>query len=162
MDMQTLVPWSRPTHPVSGNMPETRDPFMSLHREMNRLFDDVLRGFDGSNGLPGSWPSMEVKDEDDQVLVVAELPGLKEKDVELMIRDGALTLRGERKSETEDTDRRISERFYGRFERRIPLGHDIDEDNVTAEFKDGELIVTLPKMAGDNPGSRRIEISSHS
>jgi HSP20 family protein len=68
-----------------------------------------------------------------------------------------LTIRGEKKTETEDKDRRFSERFYGRFERRIPVD-DIDEDKVTASFKNGVLTVTLPKTATASNKVTRIAI----
>ena len=74
-----------------------------------------------------------------------ELPGLDEKDVEVLLRDGELILRGERKSETEDRERRMSERYYGRFERRIALPAEVEEDKVSASFKRGILTVKLPK-----------------
>ncbi len=70
---------------------------------------------------------------------------MEEKDVELLLEDGVLTLRGEKRSREEDAKRQFSEHFYGRFERRIQLGYDIDEDKVQASFKNGMLEVVLPK-----------------
>ncbi|MDG2570976.1 Hsp20/alpha crystallin family protein, partial [Vibrio parahaemolyticus] len=82
------------------------DPFLSLHREMNRLFDDVMRGFDmaplGGTNRPVGWPQVEVVETDKEVRVSAELPGLEDKDVEVLMQDGVLTIRGERKSEVDD------------------------------------------------------------
>ena len=68
---------------------------------------------------------------------LAEVPGLEENDIEVLLEDGVLTLRGEKKSETEDKDRQFSERYYGRFERRLVLGGEVDEDKVAATFKNG-------------------------
>ena len=85
------------------------------------------------------WPSVEVNETDNEVKVVAELPGLQEKDVNVELRDGLLTISGEKKSETEDKERRFSERYYGRFERSIPID-DVDQDKVGASFKDLSLI----------------------
>ena len=90
--------------------------------------------------------------------ITAELPGLEEKDVSLEIANGVLSISGEKKSESEDKDRRFSERYYGRFERRIPL-RDVDEDKASASFKNGVLTVTLPKSSEARENVRRIAIN---
>src|SRR5947207_3477236 len=121
---------------------------------MNRLFDDVFRGFDlapfrAADRLfdrAGGWPSIEIGETDKEVKATADLPGLDEKDVAIELANGTLTIKGEKKTETEDKERRFSERYYGRFERRIPVDG-IDEDKVSASFKNGVLTVTLPKSA---------------
>lgn len=92
--------------------------------------------------------------------MTAEVPGMEEKDIEVLLDDGVLTLRGEKRSETEDKDRRFSERYYGRFERRIPLGYEIEEDKIDACFKNGILSVTLPKTAKAQSQAKRIAIRS--
>ncbi len=91
-----------------------------------------------------AWPKLEVAEPDKQITVSAEIPGMEEKDVELLFDDGNLIVRGEVKSETEDKERQFSERFYGRFERRIPVGMAIEESKIEASFKNGVLKVTLP------------------
>ena len=78
---------------------------------------------------------------------MAEVPGLEEKDIEVLLEDGVLTLRGEKKSETEDKDRQFSEHYYGRFERR-GSGREMKQDKVAATFKNGVLKVTLPRRKG--------------
>lgn len=79
--------------------------------------------------------------------------------IEVLLDDGVLTLRGEKRSETEDKDRQFSERFYGRFERRIPLGYEVEEDKVAAAFKNGVLTVTLPKSPNAQSKVKRIAIN---
>ncbi len=144
-----------------------RDPFLSLHREVNRLFDDVFRGF--GSGLPsfgnsamfgGGWPSVEISDTDKDIKVTAEVPGLAEKDIEVLLNDGVLALKGEKRSESEGKDRQFSERYYGRFERRIPLGVEVKEDQVDATFGNGVLTVTLPKTEKAQSQVKRIAIKS--
>lgn len=133
MTIRDLIPWNR-----RGDMTVRRGddftPFLALHREMNRLFDDVFRGFDltpfGPDRLAG-WPNIEVSETDKEVTVTAELPGLDEKDVDIELAKGVLAIKGEKKTETEDKERRFSERTYGQFERRIPVD-EIDEDKVSA------------------------------
>lgn len=169
MSVRDLIPWGRnngdqlPTLFRNGD----RDPFLSLHREVNRLFDDVFRGFDtrlpafGRIGASGAgWPSVEISDNDKEIKVTAEVPGLAEKDVEVFLNEGVLTLKGEKRSETEDKERQFSERFYGQFERRIPVGLEVEEDKVSARFKNGLLTITLPKTARAQAQVKRIEVKS--
>jgi HSP20 family protein len=160
MAMNDLVPRNRfaPQRPDS-------DPFFSLHREMNRLFDDAFRNFGaapfGRDGAAGyAWPSVEVTETDKDVKVTAELAGLDEKDIELRVEDNVLTLRGEKRTETEDKARQYSERYYGRFERRLALPAEIDEDAAQATFKNGVLTVTLPKSERPKDSIRRIPIQT--
>ncbi|TIV07939.1 MAG: Hsp20/alpha crystallin family protein, partial [Mesorhizobium sp.] len=92
--------------------------------------------------------------------VTAEVPGLEQKDIEVLFDDGVLTLRGEKRSETDDKDRQFSERYYGRFERRIPVGYEVKEDEVEARFRNGVLTVTLPKSEKAQSQVKRIDIKS--
>jgi HSP20 family protein len=134
---------------------------------MNRLFDDVFRSFDlrfpAIGQFPafhGRWPSVEISETDTELRVTAEAPGLDEKDIEILLADGVLTLRGEKRSETEDKTKQFSEPFYSRFERRIPLAFEVEEDKVEATFKNGVLMVTLPKSAQAQSKVKRIAIKS--
>jgi HSP20 family protein len=166
MSVRDLIPWSRGTSQVPSIFREgDMDPFLSLHRNVNRLFDEVFRGFDvpatfsRTSGRGGYWPNVEVSENDKEIRVVAEVPGLEEKDIEVLLDEGVLTLRGEKKSETEDKDRQFSERYYGRFERRLALGREVEEDKVAANFKNGVLTVTLPKTAKAQAHAKRIAIN---
>ena len=166
MNMKDLIPWNRSEH-KSPAVYRDADPFMALHREVNRLFDDVFRGFDqfGMGRFPSlasgrmSWPNVEISETDKEIRVTAEIPGLEEKDVEVLLDDDVLTLRGEKRSETEDKERQFSERFYGQFERRIPLGTEVDQDKVEARFKNGVLAITMPKTERALSKAKRIAIN---
>jgi HSP20 family protein len=163
MNMRDLIPWGRSQQTTPSRFRDEGDPFMTLHREMNRLFDDVFRGFDmapfGGMSRMASWPHVEVVDNDKDVRISAELPGLEDKDVEVLMGDGILTIRGEKKSEIEDKERAFSERTYGRFERRIPLAWEVEEDKIEASFKNGVLTVTLPKSAESRSEVKRIAVN---
>ncbi|MFL4992765.1 MAG: Hsp20/alpha crystallin family protein [Microvirga sp.] len=163
MNMRDLIPWGRSQQTTPSRYRDEGDPFMTLHREMNRLFDDVFRGFDmapfGGVSRMASWPHVEVVDNDKDVRISAELPGLEDKDVEVLIGDGVLTIRGEKKSAIEDKERAFSERTYGRFERRIPLAWEVEEDKIEASFKNGVLTVTLPKSAESRSEVKRIAVN---
>ena len=128
------------------------------------MFDDVFRGFDFPPGLTTSrtqdglgWPQIDIDETEKEVRITAELPGLDEKDVSLEIANGILSISGEKKMESEDKARRFSERYYGRFERRIPL-QDVEENKAAAAFKNGVLTVTVPKSA-EAKNVRRIAIN---
>ncbi|MER8420202.1 Hsp20/alpha crystallin family protein [Mesorhizobium sp. M1329] len=167
MAIRDLIPWGRENNQAPSLLRNgDRDPFLTLHREMNRLFDEAFRGFDtrlpslgGFSAARASWPSVEISDGEKEIRVTAEIPGMDEKDVELLLDDGVLTLRGEKREETEDKDRQFSERFYGRFERRIPLGYEVDEDKVNAAFRNGVLSVTLQKTYRAQAKAKRIAIN---
>jgi HSP20 family protein len=164
MAFRDLMPWSR--NQELSSQRDTFDPFLTLHREMNRLFDDVFHGF-GSSALSPltegrvGWPKIEMSETDKALTVSVELPGLTEKDVQLEIANGFLTIRGEKKAERSDEGkgRYFSERYYGSFERRIPL-EDVQEDKAEALFKNGVLTVTLPKSEQARASVKRISINS--
>jgi HSP20 family protein len=99
-----------------------------------------------------------VSETDKEIKVSAELPGLEDKDVKVQLANGVLAISGEKKTETEDKDRLFSERYYGRFERRIPID-DVDEDKILASFKNGVLTVTLPKAPQAQSKVKRIAVN---
>jgi len=160
MAIRDLVPWTKNRELAPAR--ESFDPFLMLHREMNRLFDDAFRGF-GSPALSPlmegrfSWPQVEVSDGDDALVVSAELPGMTDKDVQVEIANGVLTIRGEKKSEHKGEGRYFTERSYGSFERQIAL-ENVQEDKAEASFKNGVLTISLPKSEGARESVKRIAI----
>lgn len=155
--MTNLVPKARvgaPDRWISDS------PFFALHREMNRLFDDTFRTLGATQfGAAAGWPSVEVSETDKSVKVTAELAGIDEKDLELHVEDDVLTLKGEKRTETEDKDKHYSEHFYGRFERRLQLPSAVDEKRAEATFKNGVLTVILPKSDRAKDAAKRIVIN---
>ena len=163
MNVRDLVPWSRGDRERNSvTRSDSTSPVVSLHREVNRLFDDLFRSTDDSRfwGGRGAWPSVDVDETDKEYRVIAELPGIEERDVEVLLQDGVLTVRGEKKLESETRNRSYSERFYGRFERQISLDRDVDETAVKATFKNGVLTVTVPKNPRAIERTKRIPINS--
>jgi HSP20 family protein len=165
MAIKDLVPWTNKSREVGFPRGTDLHPFLTLHREFNCMFDDVFRGFDltpfgstfrATDGL--GWPQIDIDETNKEVRITAELPGLEETDVSLEIANGILSISGEKKSESTDKDRRFSERYYGRFERRIPL-QDVNEDAVSAVFKNGVLTITAPKSVEARSKVRRIAIN---
>ncbi|HEX2113235.1 MAG TPA: Hsp20/alpha crystallin family protein [Alphaproteobacteria bacterium] len=137
------------------------DPFSTMRREMDRLFDE----FRGVGGGPyaaevGFAPAVNVKQTDKGVEVTAELPGIDEKNVEVSLAENALTIRGEKKQEKEEKGEGwfMSERSFGSFMRTIPLPIEVDEAKVSAQFRNGVLTVTLPAAADTERKTKKIEV----
>jgi HSP20 family protein len=131
------------------------DPFLTLHREMNRLFDDVLRGSPVSLGgqQEGSQtgvllvPHMDVSETEKELRIQAELPGVSERDIEVSLHEDVLTIRAEKKQERKEEREGVhfSERSFGTFQRSLRLPYQVNPDQVQARFENGVLSVTLPK-----------------
>jgi HSP20 family protein len=160
MNVRDLVPWTRSggRHRGASADQESAQPLLTLHHEVNRLFDDVFRGCE-TTPFQGLWPQLEVEDTETAYRVTVELPGMEEKDIEVLVHDGVLILRGEKRAESEDRRYAFSERVYGRFERRLALDG-VDEDRVQAAFRKGVLTVTAPKSAQGQDRVKRISINA--
>ena len=167
MAIRDLIPWGRQESRVpvrTEPSAENHHPLLSLHRDVNRLFDDVFRGF-GVPALSGwsrslEWPTVELSETDKEIRVTAELPGMEEKDVDISVDDHVLSIRGEKRAETEDRERGYSERSYGRFERHIALPRGVEEERASATFSKGVLTIVLPKSAEAIDSRRSIPINA--
>jgi HSP20 family protein len=149
-----LSPYRRGSLGARGTSPFGTGSLLSLHQQMNRLFDDLFEQ-DGDGGQLGmTAPALELHQSDGKLEITAELPGVKEEDIDLSLEDGVLTLRGEKKASRTDEERGYSERSYGAFERRITLPPNVDEDACSAEFENGVLTITLPQSEEKSRGKR--------
>ncbi|MFQ5955202.1 MAG: Hsp20/alpha crystallin family protein [Kiloniellales bacterium] len=167
--------------PAKSTVPATtqaRDPLVSLRREIDRLFDDFLTGFRWPffgrslfemepfgrfEPLLGvTAPSVDLSETDKAYEVTAELPGMDEKDIELLLSDDVLTIKGEKKEEKEERKKEYyhSERRYGSFTRSFRLPEDIDQGKISASFKNGVLTVTLPKTSEARRKVKRISVKA--
>lgn len=141
------------------------DPFRDLRRlqnEVNNLFaGNISRAFDDETFTGGAWnPRVDIYEGQNELVLEAELPGLKREDFDLSLENNVLTLRGERKFEKReeaDNYHRV-ERAYGVFTRSFTLPQSVQGENAAAEYKDGVLRVTLPKR--EEVKARRIEIKA--
>jgi HSP20 family protein len=134
-----LSPWAR-----------SYDPFSTLQREVERVFEDFSRGFPTfAGGTTELTPKMDVTETDKEFELTFELPGLEDKDVEVNVADSVLTVRGEKKAEKEQKDKnyRMTERSYGSFMRSVELPDGIDPDAIKATITKGVLKVCVPKPA---------------
>ncbi len=127
------------------------DPFSLMHRDMDNLFDDFFKGFDlepfFGPDVSAYSPKIDVKEGDKEIKVLAELPGMDEKDINVTLNKDSLTLKGEKREEKEDNDKGYHrlERSYGSFCRTIPLPVEIEKEKVSASYKKGILTITIPK-----------------
>ena len=142
--MNNLTRWQRPelsVWPTFGRLFNLRD---DLDRLFESSFGDLARG---SQLLSGWNPVVDIFEDADNVIVKAELPGMKKEDIDVSLHDGMLSISGERKEEREikDAQTHRSERFVGSFQRSVTLPSPVKGDRVNAQYKDGILTVTLPK-----------------
>lgn len=141
------------------------DPFSFFREEMNRLFDDSFGARAGwMQGMEKALsPSLDIKETDKSYRVVAEIPGVSEKDVELEVSNRVLSIRGEKREDKEekgDKGYHVMERRYGSFLRSVSLPEDVDESKIEAQVADGLLTVTLPKKKDANSEKKKIAIKS--
>lgn len=132
----------------------TSAPIFGLRREIDRLFEDTF-GRDGGTFTP----AVDIKENDEEILLEVELPGLKPENVEVIAENGVLTIRGEKQSERkegQDNRYQVVERTYGTFIRTFQLPQGVNEDLIKGEFEHGVLNIRIPKAALPQP--KRIQI----
>lgn len=157
MTLRSLIPVGResklPRH-------EPFEPFISLRREIDRVFDDLNRGFSWKTTATDLVPNTDVIESDKEIEITAELPGLQEKDVQVNVADNVLTIKGEKKSEKEEKDKnyRLLERSYGSFSRSVELPAGTNPDAIKASISNGVLKVVVPKPAAAQV--KKVEIKS--
>ncbi len=162
MTFRDIVPFRKKSIPVKR---EESNPFALLRKEMDELFDNFFQGFDLEpwGGRLGAFsPDIDIVENDKEIKVKAELPGMDEKDIEVSINEDTLTIRGEKKEEQEDKgkDYYRMERSYGSFTRTIPLPVEVETDKAEAKFKKGVLTVVLPKTAKAVEGTKKIAVKA--
>jgi HSP20 family protein len=162
-----LVPWARSRSGVSASR-EPQDLFTELQREMNGIFDNMWRGF-GTPAVTGDGgtsrllqPTTDIAETDKEYEVTVELPGIDEKDVEVTLANGVLSIKGEKKFEREEKkkDYYLSERSFGSFQRSIRVPEDVDGEKVSAAFAKGVLTLKLPKLSEAQSTTKKIAVKA--
>jgi HSP20 family protein len=138
-------------------------PVFSLRREIDRLFEDTFGNVQSQGAGRGEWiPAVDIREDDKELTLEFELPGVAPDHVEVTAEKGVLTVRGEKRGERKEGDEEgryhLIERSYGSFSRSFQLPQGIDEERIEAQFENGVLKVRIPKAALPQP--RRIEIKS--
>lgn len=162
MAIRSLIPFGR-TGALSRG--DDSDPFFSLRRDMDRMFEDFTRGWAVPEAFRGNGflsPKVDIAETDKGLELTAELPGIDEKDIDLELAEGVLTLKAEHQAEKEEKDEKkkyhLVERSYGTFMRRFALPFEADQDKVEAHFKKGVLHVFVPRSAQPEKATRKIAI----
>lgn len=143
-------------------------PFYSLQKDMNNLFDNFFRGFNmaprgfAASGMGSFSPSIDVKENENEFIIKAELPGVDEKDIEVTVTNDSITIKGEKKEEKEDKDKNYyyMERSYGSFSRVIPFEAEIESGKAEAKFKNGILDIKIPKNQSAKAKGTKVSIKS--
>jgi HSP20 family protein len=167
------------TQGKAANVPsrmESWAPFSNLRREMDRLFDDFGRDFWRSPfrsgfGIEPFWqnqmtwaatPAVDVVESEKAYEVTAELPGMDEKNIEVKLSNGNLTIKGEKQEEKEEKkkDYYLQERHFGSFERSFQVPDEVDASKIEATFTKGVLKVSLPKKAEAQKPAKKIEVKA--
>jgi HSP20 family protein len=155
-----------------SSTPQAWQPFENLRREVDRLFDNFGWGawqpfrqplFAGEPLFRrATMPAIDVSENEKGYEITAELPGMDEKNIEVKVNEGSLTIKGEKRDEKEERDKGyyLQERHYGSFERSFELPDSVDAEKVEATFKQGVLTVALPKKAEAQKPAKKIEIKS--
>ena len=133
-----------------------------IHRDMDSFFDSFF-SMKPSTLFDADWvPSVDVTEENGEIRVKAEMPGLEEKDINVTIENGILSISGEKKEEKKEEDKErnyiLSERSFGSFKRQIRLPDDVKSGDVKAKFRNGVLEITLPRDEKAQPKKIQIQV----
>ncbi len=135
------------------------DRWITLRDDLNTLFElPFWSNFGRQSQLFSGWsPALDLYQNNDDVIALVELPGMRKEDIEISLHDGTLTISGERKSETSDGAAERTERYVGKFRRSITLPARVDASKVSATYRDGILTVTLPKAEEAKPKQIQVD-----
>lgn len=163
VDFKALVPWRSSKTQTARE--DFFDPFVTFRREMDRMFDDFFGG-GGLRPAQSRWqgltPAVDIDENDKEIVVSAELPGVTEKHVEVGLAGDVLTIKGEKRSQHEEKngDSTYMERRFGSFSRAVRLPFDATDEQVDAKFSNGVLTVRVPKPAQMQRAVRRIDVKA--
>ena len=158
--------------------PSSTQPFDSIRREFDRLFGELDRNlwlsplslFSSPIAAPGNggadWltmPAVDIVEKPDAYEITAEMPGMDEKDIEVSLVDGGISIHGEKREDTTDdgAGRHVRERRFGSFVRSFSLPDDVDPDQIQANYANGVLRVKLPRNPETKSAKRRIEVTKN-
>jgi len=162
MAITDLLPWKRDEQKSLAVQRAEQDPFLALQDQMNRMFDSFFEDPWRSTARMGAFmPSMDVSEDDREVTVTAEVPGMDENDIQVTYQQGVLAIYGEKRGDRQQKGNRFHriERSYGSFRREVRLPCEVDEDKITATFKKGVITVVLPKSARQEVLGKRITVT---
>jgi len=132
-----------------------------FQNRFNSLFDDFWKNDEDHLVSVQFAPKMDITEDDKQIIVKADLPGLEQKDIDIQIHNGILTVKGERRVENEKKDNKhhIHEVCYGSFQRSIQLPEGVKENSIQANYKNGVLILNIPKDEAKAPKQIKVQVA---
>jgi HSP20 family protein len=167
MDFGSLMPWRERSSMPSTRRDDMLDPLVSFRREVDRMFDDFFNNFGrGLRGTGADWrsvtPTIDVAEDDKELVVTAELPGLDEKDFEVTLSGDVLTIKGEKRAEQQEKKGGATymERRFGSFARSIRLPFEVRDEKVNARYDKGVLTIRVPKPPEVQRATRRIDVTA--
>ncbi len=177
VETATKLPIKTETKGQQNVAPQAWHPLETLHREIDRLFEDF--GFSRSRlrlpfqqsafNVEPFWrelnfatPAVDIVEKDNAYEITADVPGIDEKNIEVQLKNGNLTIKGEKKEEKEEKkkDYYLQERHFGSFERTFGVPEGVDADKIEANFKKGVLLITLPKKAEAQKPAKKIDVKA--
>ena len=163
---------AQPGKPTS-RVPQQWEPYERFRREVERPFDDFAGGFGGGSLFAPSahrraestfagMPAVDVAETDKGYEITAELPGMDEKNIEVKLANGVLSIKGEKQEQTEEKDKNYyrRERSFGPFERSFHVPDNVNAEKIEASFKNGLLSVMLPKTAEAQKQAKKIDVKT--
>ncbi len=169
MGLRDIIPWGKGSE-KSIETEKAISPFDALHREINRVFDHFFDDFytpsryrfDLSREFSGFYPKFNVSENEKEINIEVELPGLEEKDVEVNVDKGILTIKGEKKFQKEEKKENyhLVEHSYGSFQRSLQLPENANINDITAKMKNGVMKITVPKDPKAETSVKKIAIKS--
>ena len=175
-ETMTKVPIKQEKRTASSSAPQMWRPFENLRDEIDRLFDDFGRGFWRPFGRSllaeeplfrrelafPTTPAVDVIESEKAYEITAELPGMDEKNIDVKVADGTLTIKGEKQEEKEEKkkDYYLRERSFGSFERSFAIPEGVDADKIEASFKKGVLTLMLPKKPEAQKPAKKIDVKA--
>ena len=167
MTLYELLPIRRHRSNVPVKRAGSRYPFDEMDKLRNELFGDFFGDFAlgpfGASEVRNEFvPRVNVTEDEKNIYLSAELPGIKQEDVEISVTEDALTIKGEKKRENEEKRKNCycSERSYGSFERVLGLPEHVDSEKAEAAYSEGVLTITLPKVEPEKSKARKIAIKN--
>lgn len=167
MQIKDLIPWARKEDQLSESRADEKNPIATLQHDLNQVFENFWSRVDrGLGSLDWPWSGDEARSDvvetDKAVEVSIELPGMDMNDLEVLVSDDVMTIKGEKKIERQEEKKGyyLSERRFGSIYRTIPLPPGVDGDKAEASFKNGVLTVRLPQSPEAQERVKRIAIRS--
>jgi len=166
MGVKDLLPASFSKRHITRRENEEKNPFISLQKEINRMFDRFFEDFrldTFKEPFRQDFPKIDVTETESDIQVVADLPGLDKKDIEISISDNIMTLHGKKENSIEEKKQNYYRRelSYGSFRREIVLPAEVEAEKVDASLNNGILKIFVPKKVDSKRKSKKIEIKSY-